>query len=490
MSDLQKNYRQITAQRQITKDNFARGVIDFSWSIGRPFGMLWNKSYFRVGLKITGNKDTRAPKGVAFADNAPASLFTNCYARVGGMDISSIVNFLPQAHQVKTRLDKSGSWLNSIGKSAFGMDPDWESRLAKTERKDIALGTNPEYTIAIAAAAPGGTTTTVTGANTLLNTDDSKLVEGDVLLFPGGQEFVVASDATDDIGAGCTVTVPAGFAGIVATKGVVKVGHGTNTVYMNFQPPIGIFDHAHVMGSGDYRIQLNPNAYYKTAIVQSIEEMKVGAYDVEVTDLQFFLCTVNTDQSASGYDHLQLFEYQLASKKLQPNGETLLDFTVPPSTRAISVFIQHQSAGGDTRYPPTLFKTLPVGQTENLESLQISYANENKPSTRWSSQSKDETKLANGIDQLQQRYLDTQMYSGRIFSEGGSETYEDWKKRGQLNHFSWLRDTTDKSTHVQLNLYVPGVGDEALAFIVAHYTRTITITLEDGLVVDVVSQAS
>ena len=45
---------------------------------------------------------------LAFADDAMACLYNNVYFRAGGQDVSSIVNYVPQAHALKTQVMKSG----------------------------------------------------------------------------------------------------------------------------------------------------------------------------------------------------------------------------------------------------------------------------------------------------------------------------------------------------------------------------------------------
>ncbi len=489
MAELQLNWRQITAQRDVAGAAFDRGVIDFNWSIGRPFGMIWNKSYFRIAMTIKGAGGASAPElkeNLAFADNPAAGLFTNCYARCGGMDVSSIVNYAPQAHQVKTRLSKTGAWLDNIGKNIFGMDADFASRQKRVSTNNVYLGPNPlTATIAIVAA-----TGRVTGENTKLFTGESKLSIGDKIIGPDGTEYPVTTAATDDVGAACVVT-PHPANDIAATIGFTKVGAATNTIYVHWQPPIGIFEHAKPMGSGDYRLQLNPNSYYKTALVQSLAAAVAGTnFEVEVNDVQFFLATINSNIPASGVEQLRLMECQVQSKSIAtPASDNLLDFTIPPSTQAISVFIQHPTSGSDTQYPPTLFKST-LNADEGLRSIQVNYAGENKPSTRWNSESVVATSLVDGVDYTVQRYLDTQLYGGLFFSEGGSESYTQWKQRGGLYHFSWVRDASDRSTHCQVSVNFANAAPNTVVYVAAHYARAVNITTENGMVVDVASLAT
>ena len=119
---MQRSYRQITAKRNITGNDFDKGVIDFDFSIGGKTVFIPSRSYFRVGLELTKVNGDPIEKAddVAFANLAPGNLFDNVYFLAGGQTVSSIVNYAPQAHVCSYRLSKSGSWLNSVGKDAYG----------------------------------------------------------------------------------------------------------------------------------------------------------------------------------------------------------------------------------------------------------------------------------------------------------------------------------------------------------------------------------
>ena len=122
-----------------------------------------------------------------------------------------------------------------------------------------------------------------------------------------------------------------------------------------------------------------------------------------------------------------------------------------------------------------MFK-LPLDSDHKLESLQITYANTTKPSTRWTSSYSEVKDGAVGnpsINELQQRYNDSLQESGLLMSSGGAETFKDFLARGPYYHFSYTRDSEDKSTQVQISAKVgfdPATVPSNL-FIVAWYSR-------------------
>lgn len=402
---IELQHRQITSQRDVRGSNFPSGVQDYNFTIGGNMAWIPNKSYFRIGLKITDGAGGRPVAGsrLSFADNVCSNLFTNCYFRAGGQDVSSIVNYAAQGEQTKKRLQRTGAWLSNIGK-IYGMEADYTTR-----RDNIAVGV------------------------------------GDASI-----------------------------------------------VYFLWQPPIGIMDVSSKMGSGDYRFQLNPNAFYKQACVEAITDDGAGGtvgavpgtdYNFEVENIEFYAAVCRETISPSGHESLTLNEMQVQSKPVV-DGENNLDFTVPVSTKYISVFMQSQKSGTDTRVPLTKFTTLPsgdensVGTERKLKSIQLSYANTSKPSTRW--QSADDQ--ATGVAQLQQRYLDSKSASGLLYSEGGAESYEDWLKRGILLHYSFTRDRDDRSSQLQVQVNFDGLAPDTNLFVVAHYTRQVDIHVDKGFI--------
>ena len=486
---LKLTYQQVTCSRAVADGNFPAGVQDYNWSIGPPLGWVPNKSYFRIALELTGKSGgppLQDVDEVAFADNVCAALYDNIYVRLGGQDASSITSYAPQGSMCKTRIEKSGAWLDNIGKSAFGCNADFESRQSQVETPTILLGA-VGTTIAIAAADGR-----VTGANgSLLFTGESKLEAGDQIVV-ANVVYTIATPATDNVGADCTVTVPPA-ANVAATTAAAKlmpdrigVGEGTNIVYFCWQPPVGIFDEAAPLGAGQYRIQLNPSAYYKTAAVQAANVLAPGVdFDLLVKDVQLYVATISTDISLRPVETLRLMEMAIQSKKLASgSNSTTLDFTVPPSTRAITIFAQAGNSGSTTLVPPTMFKTAD-GSDLGLKNIQISYGGQNKPSTRWTSEYKE-----GSTNYMTQRYSDSQMYADKMFTEGGAEPIEDWFARGPMYHFSWIRDQNDRSTHCQVNIQYENMAADTNLFLCAHYSNTVQITSENGYVTDVTTLAA
>ena len=412
---MQRSYRQVTAKRNITGADFDKGVIDFDFSIGGKTVFVPSRSYFRIGLdltKVNGDPLEQADD-VAFANLAPGNLFDNVYFLAGGQTVSSIVNYAPQAHTCSYRLSKSGAWLNSVGKDAYGYSSDFEYR---------------------------------------------QLMD--------------------------TVDIPAQNVRVPVPQDVAQQGKR----YFMYKPPIGIMEHGKPLGSGDYRFQFNPNSNYKTAVVESLGGVLPATYALSVTSMELYICTELMDVSPTGTEVLHLMEHQVQSKTLGGAGDRNFDFTIPPSTKAISIFLQSGAAGVNTRVPPSLLACHANGvggagydAQNSIRSIQLTYANMTKPPTRWTSEFTDTVK------KLQQRYLDTQIESSQAFSAGGCETLQQWLDGGVLLHYSWVRDANDRSTQLQVQVDFASAEADAQIFVVAHYTRSVELQINQGYIASVTS---
>jgi hypothetical protein len=236
--------------------------------------------------------------------------------------------------------------------------------------------------------------------------------------------------------------------------------------------------------------------------------------------MELYVCEENMNTSPTGEDKIFLLEHFVQSRKMKDSSS--IDFNVPPSTKALTIFVQSGLSGQDNRFPPSKF-TVENGLHKHMRNLQISFANVTKPPTNWTSETGAHTQ------KLQQRYLDTQIESGQAFSSGGCETMSDWLLNGPIYHYSFIRDAEDRSTQVQIScnfdksrsvvtaegiaaaaaahvlalavaaagggpapVLIPAVpiqeiGPNDNIFLVAHYTRQIDIQIESGFISSVTS---
>jgi len=448
--------------------------------VGGNFAFRPDKTYFRYALKLI-NKTGGQPvelNSLAFADSVVDCLYDNIYFRGGGSTVSSIVNFSPEAGVLKRRMNDSGAWLKSIGKDAYGMDSKFESRVNDLASNGTDLSI-PQTTSIVAidsavtltlVAATGVITATGPTTWTADNVGDTiRILNVDypIIAYGSNLEITVDQHPAGDINA-----TPANVVSITTKSEAAR----RNDKYVCWRPPIGIMD-AGALFAGDYRFQLNPSARYAKRAIESLTDLNADDYTLTVEDIQLFVCIERMNAPATGVRKLYLDEYQIQSKTLAGGAnDHNLDFSVPPSTKNIVVFVQSSAAGANNIVPITQFKCLD-GSDEDLRSIQCTYGNVSKPATRYTST------YANNQNYMAQRYLDSQIATDMVNSEGGCETLKTWlTERGAYYAFSFERSASDRSTHLQLAIQYGALEANANVFVASIYSRVAEITTTNGFI--------
>lgn len=494
--------------------------------------------------------------GVAFADHFGSTLYNNAFFRAGNSDVSLITQYIPQAGVLKSRLDKSGAWSKNIGRIVMHDDADFDRR-----RKYVSMDgkfhedglSNPSYNSAVLlsgtgvasstngatlawAAATGLSAWVCTTGATDVNMATSGLEVGDIIqatsnarvykllvtsilsavVGPANLTSVVFYSTS--IGDGSTVDNAAAGATVVTLWKACDASCGFNTTQIMFQPPLGIFSEANPISGGDFKISLNPSPSYKRNGVQTltpltpVEDGNPGSlltsdYDLVINDVKFYVCTIKSDVSPSGVIPLSLIEMAVINKTMNTGGGSQnLDFTVPPSTLALTVFLQMGNASTNTYIPATKFYTginleAPVipdtdpltGEPSELynnfanriQGLQVTYGSVTKTQTLYPSALDTKT----GVNKNIQRFLQSIQYSGKITSEGGSESHPQYLERGNYWHFDFSKDKNDTSSYVnvQIDFGTLSVPPSTQLFLVAHYSRQCEVSYENGFITQVVS---
>jgi len=273
-------YREVSCQKAVGTTNFIQGVQEFKFSTGAPTGWIPSRSYFRIEMELKGQEGKVAPtqgEQLAFADSACGNLYDNVYFRGAGQDISSAVNYVSHSQALKTRLQKTGAWMNTIGKSAYLMESNFQKRV-----NQVSTGRDPSFDdvlkISVGDATHRGTGTIDIATDGKVNGSNSGLVasgvvQGDTLVVNGVEYRILTTPVTDVVGAAAdtgarvgaiTVAIPATTDAYILRK-KLRPANNRSKVFAIWQPPIGIMDHDEVLGAGDWRFSLNPNSNYKLA---------------------------------------------------------------------------------------------------------------------------------------------------------------------------------------------------------------------------------
>ena len=564
--ELELNFREITCKRGVSGQVFDRGVQDFDFSVSGKHAFIPSLSYFVITsrlsvrtrtapvdtgvqgqIPVAGGAPIPAPNGtlrvpylsdqIAYADHFGSCLYNNCFFRAGNSDVSTISQYIPQAAVLKTRLDKSGAWCKYIGRDLNQDDPDFTRRMHKvsldgtfhedglTVQKTLKIrplitsagvaclsntaGNQASYVAATQLLTFSG------GAATQVDVFASAIATGDIIALANGVSPPFLVKVLEILTTTTCLALPTNVAGgnvDIAAANVIQCyvpadpRCGFNQVQTVFQPPLGIFSTVNPISGGDFKITLNPNPSYKTAGVQSNWNLLAGVdYDLEIDNVLFYACQIRADVSPTGIIPLSLLEMSVLNKSLSglsAGGSQNIDFTVPPSTLALTVFVQSTKAGTQSIYPPTQFYSA-AGSNQtyanddnivnNIQYIQVTYGSVTKTQTLYSSRYQPlSTGLLsdNGINFNIQRWLQSIQYSGKITSDGGSESHQNFLDRGNYWHFDFSRDKNDTSSYVNVQLSFNGpqtIDPSDQLFIVAHYSRQCEIQYENGFITQVVS---
>ena len=180
-TELQLN--EISCMKAVSGDSFVKGLQEYIFSIGRPNAWSAKDSYFQFKLKITanGNKPNYFNDKIAMSENVCANLYNNCYFRAGGQDVSSIVSYVPQASQIKMRLQTSLAHQQSMGKGAMMLEPSFSERSKMVSSGPYEMNGGNEVIGVGFGSTASMTTATITGVNTTFV--DSGVKVGDVIIF-------------------------------------------------------------------------------------------------------------------------------------------------------------------------------------------------------------------------------------------------------------------------------------------------------------------
>jgi hypothetical protein len=542
-SAIEINYVQVPPQRQAndsagSPSQFSQGVMLFQFNVGKGQCIFWDRSYFTITAELKGsgvftatNSKPSISELIALSDNWCGNLFDSCYVNLGGQSVSNITNYLAQANALDTRVNSSQAWLKSIGQSASYDNANFSSRVNATSAQLVAptlpRGANadpnlvecrgfsglsleegktcyrkpilPTATLTTATLTALDPSETFTGTGTALSTSDI----GSTIVISGTPATIVRV-VTAEGGATQLIAIDAPITGFITAavtadwyliqRNLTTSTEGHNYVQGFWQPTMcGIFKHHEPMGAMDAQIMLNPSASYKLNAVESVPGY--AGSDFQIKSINFYAC-VGKMVIPDTVQTLFLDEYMLQSRTCTTN-DVNTNLTVPPSTDTIYVWLQSGKTGQSVLFPPSSFKA--EGNAEqNISRLQLTYANQTKPSVVW--QSEYTNNIGNNLasrNVLTQFYTQSLLETDRYFDNGGAESFNDWLARGCLFAFHFEKAKENLATQLQLQaLYSDPTGTNAdgvvvpfptdsRIFVAAKYSRTVEVVTAGGMVTNV-----
>lgn len=473
-------YEQQAPTRDVTGTNFPNGSINFRWQTGATKWWVPSRTYLRFRIYIRGSNDQMVD--VNTDDMAPimnqcAALFQSAEFRMNDKTISRVSDYMPQIDTLRTRINKSKSWIDSVGVSSNWWQESFQIRQESISYNGkIENGTDSEQSRVELGFEVGATleTNTATGIITFAATAvdvRTKFEVGDRIRFANGTalyEFRIMNKPS------ATTLLVSGMAGgnlgaaaydfvRVSTRGKENTARQTCVYEVTWTPPLSIFGVEHAIPSSRCELILNPQtaSVYKTAVIESNTQPKVYSpifgtqfgFDVTIQNMYLYVNTVEGSRVDNLTYYLDLEQYSCQAESGLSREFAQKNFDVSPSTKALCVAFQDGRVGTNTLFSSTKFRcydTLPTGkdETQQLNRMFINYAGVSKPQI-----DADPSYPNNntGTDFTTQRYIESILNSGAYHDTGGAETLQEWQNRGQYYLFNWSKDGNDRSTRVSVH---------------------------------------
>lgn len=527
------HYIQYAPSRDVTGDNFPNGPQFIKWQTSGQKWWIPRRTYLRMRCTIKRGDNTPITNNDNIAPNLNlfANLFQSIEFRIQNKTICRVSDYVPQVDILDKRLNKSKSWLDNTAAATMYLQPDFQDRQTiissngyEESQNGVAnsiitvldslpsVGTPLRFLDLVTPNqvqifADGRLLFTANGGTAIPDLSTYFKI-GEIIAINDGVErvrrivsFQTVNTTNDQI----TVSVAEGNLTAVGAANLVAQIRSISTQTKNsrridgleliWQPPLGIFKVDHAMPGGNYELVLNPqnvNIYQKAAVESIFTDLDTGAlatnFSFNVVDMYLFVAQVEGPRADNLSYFLDLDEIKCQKRAIQnTTGLQQEEFSVSPSTSALTLAFQDNRTGsGLTRYSSSKFKIDPNGSELDLKLIRmyLNYAGMNKPQP----DANPLYKVGSAEDYTIQRYIDSALYSGTYFTQGGAETIEDWQKRGPYYHFSWPKDATDRSTRVFTNYQFNQAVNNGTVLLFEHYKVAALVKIENGISTQVFTQ--
>lgn len=479
-------YDQNAPTRDIANANFPNGQIEYRWEVSGQKHWIPSTSYLRLRVTLTNNAGNQLANADDIAPNMGlcANLFQSCEFRINDKTVSRISENLPQVDALNVRLNKSASWLNTVGNSSNFWSSEFKDRQSAVssdvkayelyERKTPNAGGNAALTAATRAL--------------VFATDQINLNVGDYINFTTAGFKSKLVFKTDDKNWNVEDVHTGNIAGTIDyTTTRVSLSPDLNnrnvsTFELLWQPPLSVFGLKHALPAGKYSLVLTPQpdlVYQKYAIESTIADRTSPAnFNVNVSSMYLYTHVVEGERVDNATYYLDLKQLSCQKDVVTNTQYGAKNFDVSPSTTHLTVAYQSTAAGTNSLRSASKFKCV-NNEELNLTRLMISYAGQQFPSPDW------DGAVTATTDTSTQRYLESLLYSGEYFTEGQAESLKEFQNRGAYYHFNIPREGTDRSTRVAVNSQFSALVNPANVLLFSHSKQIARVKISEGRVVDV-----
>ena len=504
-------YEKLTPSRDVRQNNFSNGQISFKWNTRSSKWWCPSKTYLRMRIQVSDSAGTNSinrEPDLAPCMNQMATLFQSAEFKINDKVVSSVNNFLAPIDTLDTRINKSRGWMDSVGASTNFWESYWHVRQSEIARDgEVYDGHGPALTFKETLGYDNTTTFSITTAGVMTfsagpNTDTC-FIQGDNIEveIAGFSRFHVAQ-----VGAGNrTLQLTTGPSANIVGSNLKwyrnrepNSAKATRYYEITWCPPLSIFKTEHGLPSGNFELTLvpHPSSVYQTISMESSTVAKTAGIDYKLTveDMYLYINTLDGIRVDNTTCYLDLEQISCQADTIPTSAFQQRSFDIPPSTRQIAIAFQDRRAGTDTRYSITRFRTYTNSGFEantdeclKLNRFFLNYAGISKPSPDSDPDFTPRIFLGtDNKDYTTQRYVDSLMASGGYHDTGGSETLEEWQRRGAYHLFNWSKDANDRSTRLSVHTQFNGADvTNARMLVFAVSSQICKLVISNGSISDV-----
>ena len=231
-------------------------------------------------------------------------------------------------------------------------------------------------------------------------------------------------------------------------------------------------------GGGKYSLIFNPHndSELQKRVVETMD-VKATDYKFTVEDIRYYACIVEGPRVVNQTYFMDLESTECHTTLLPSNSNALTthNFTVSPTTNAVSIGFQSSLISTDQRFSDSKLKS-GDGVELSLQRMFFKYAGQNYPSP-------DADADHNGAkDYTGQLYMTTMLNSSKYFANSQQETIEQWQQRGMLLHYQTPKDGQDRSTSLTLSTQFRVNTPNTNVLVFSHSRKVIRVQMVDGVV--------
>ncbi len=506
-------YDEISSLRTVidsgdARNVFGNGLITFRWQPSAGTWWIPNRSYFRIDCSLT-KPDGVAPieivDNIAINMGAASCLFQKQMFKINDKTVSQISEHVAQVDALKTRLKRTGAWLDSTGSSLNFWDDRFDLRQAKTSRDGHYESLNSyNYDVITdnhryALAAAGNTIVFARQGGGILPSCAEVFKVGDKIRFPqadGTIEFQKIVEITDAV----TIVVENVTANVAARaiennlkllkRGKVSDERRVKRFSLIYVPPLSVFDLDHAIpGSSKFEIDFTPfgNTIYQKNMIESLVEDKVhttdginGEFRFKVENMLFYAARCEGPLVQKDEFFLDLQETRLQISTITTNDRSQFSLNISPSTQAISVAFQDEAAETNTIYSQSRFKVR-NDEELNLTNFYLRYGGVQKPSPDY----RPVYSVLLQEDRLVEQYARTLLYNGS-YHDSSAETIDQWRERGMYLSFAWPKDGTDRETRCYVSTQFSALTGTPRLLVFNHFSKVVILKYDNGSLVQTI----